>query len=102
MHSAADHETSKKARAEELAVIAEAKKIVQDAVGGAVSRTYSLLQVEVASKSQSHMYLANMEVVAAVKKLAKQQHSPALTQLASRISAVMRFGGSNGGDIFAK
>jgi len=48
------------------------------------------------------MYLSNLEVVAAVKKLAKDQHSIALSQLASRISAVMRYGGSNSEDIFAK
>merc|ERR550514_1977815 len=48
------------------------------------------------------MELAHLEVVAAVKKLAKKQHSTALTQLASRISAVARYGGSNAEDIFAK
>merc|ERR1719424_2050565 len=48
------------------------------------------------------MYLSNLEVVAAVKKLAKEQHSIGLSQLASRISAVMRYGGSNNEDIFAK
>eukprot|EP00747_Dinoflagellata_sp_TGD_P154790 gnl/TRDRNA2_/TRDRNA2_177533_c10_seq2.p1 gnl/TRDRNA2_/TRDRNA2_177533_c10~~gnl/TRDRNA2_/TRDRNA2_177533_c10_seq2.p1 ORF type:complete len:704 (+),score=255.75 gnl/TRDRNA2_/TRDRNA2_177533_c10_seq2:89-2200(+) len=102
MSTAQAHEESVKSRAEELAVIAEAKKIVQDAVGGAVSQSYSLLQVEVASKEQSRMYLANLEVVAAVKKLAREQHSSALAQLASRVSAVIRYGGSNSEDIFAK
>merc|ERR1719326_506606 len=102
MQAATDHELSLKSRAEELSVIAEAKKIVQDAVGGAVSQSYSFLQVEVASKQQSRMYLANLEVVAAVKKLAREQHSSALAQLASRVSAVMRYGGSNSEDVFAK
>merc|ERR1719326_2013671 len=102
MQAATDHELSLKSRAEELSVIAEAKKIVQDAVGGAVSQSYSLLQVEIASKQQSRMYLANLEVVAAVKKLAREQHSSALAQLASRVSAVIRYGGSNSEDIFAK
>merc|ERR1719393_657903 len=102
MTGAQAHEESVKSRAEELAVIAEAKKIVQDAVGGAVSKVYSFLQVEVSSKEQSRMYLANLEVVTAVKKLAKEQHSSALTQLASKISAVARFGGSNSEDVFAK
>jgi len=37
-----------------------------------------------------------------VKKLAKEQHSAALAQLASRISAVMRFGASAGEDPFVK
>jgi chromosome segregation ATPase len=46
------------------------------------------------------MLLANMEVVAAVKKLAKQQHSSALAQLASRIAAVAKYGAAD--DVFAK
>jgi len=78
-----------------LAVIAQAKKILQDTVPGAVSQTYSLLQI------QSRSDLVGAEVVTAVKHLAKQQHSAALAQLASRISAVLRFG-SAGGDPFAK
>jgi hypothetical protein len=102
MNTATGHELSVKSRAEELSVIAEAKKIVEDAVGGATSRAYGFLQVSASSKLQSHMELANLEVVAVVKKLARQQKSAALTQLASRISAVARFGGSNAEDIFAK
>merc|ERR1719253_1268880 len=37
-----------------------------------------------------------------VKKLAAQHHSTALNQLASRISAAVRYGGSAGEDPFAK
>merc|ERR1719492_709696 len=92
---AADHEATVAARKEELGVIAEAKKILQDTVSGAVTQTYSLLQIRTRSD------LLGSEVVTAVKHLAKQQHSAALAQLASRISAVLRFG-SAGGDPFAK
>merc|ERR1719502_1634620 len=46
--------------------------------------------------------LANLEVVAMVKKLAKETHSAALTQLASRVAAVIRYGAANGDDVFAK
>merc|ERR1719321_35264 len=42
-----------------------------------------------------------MEVVAVIKKLAKTQHSIALQQLASRVSAVVKLGGANA-DVFAK
>merc|ERR1719321_1381464 len=42
-----------------------------------------------------------MEVVAVIKKLAKTQHSVALQQLASRVSAVVKLGGANA-DVFAK
>merc|ERR1719502_1777678 len=37
-----------------------------------------------------------------IKKLAKQHHSAALAQLASRISAVLRFGAAGGEDPFGK
>jgi len=37
-----------------------------------------------------------------VKKLAKQHHSSALAQLASKIEAVVRYGGQNSDDVFAK
>merc|ERR1719433_1329301 len=83
---AADHEATVAARKEELSVIAEARKILQDTSSGAVSQTYSLLQIRTRSD------LVGSEVVTAVKHLAKQQHSAALAQLASRISAVLRFG----------
>lgn len=46
--------------------------------------------------------LAGIEVVTLVKRLAKKEHSAALAQLASRISAVMRYGSSAGEDPFAK
>merc|ERR550532_3970326 len=92
---AADHEATVAARKEELGVIAEAKKVLQETVSGATSQTYSLLQIRTRSD------LVGAEVVTAVKHLAKQQHSAALAQLASRISAVLRFG-SAGGDPFAK
>merc|ERR1712060_416133 len=66
-----------------------------DTSSGAVSQTYSLLQIRTRSD------LAGSEVVMAVKRLAKKHHSSALAQLASRISTVMRFGSSSG-DPFAK
>lgn len=46
--------------------------------------------------------LARAEVVTLVKRLAKEHHSAALAQLASRIAAVQQFGASAGQDPFAK
>jgi len=92
---AADHEATNVARKEELGVIAEARKILEETSSGATSQTYSLLQLRTRSD------LVGSEVVASVKRLAKQQHSAALAQLASRISTVLRFGAA-GGDPFAK
>merc|ERR1719169_151586 len=48
------------------------------------------------------MDLANSEVITLVKKLAREQHSAALAQLASRISAVVKYGSRDGGDPFGK
>ena len=87
---AADHEASLRSRAEELAVIAKAKKILQETSSGGVEQTYSFLQVS------NHAQMKNFKVVAAVKKLAREQHSSALAQLASRIATVAKYGAASG------
>jgi len=94
MQKAADHEATVAARTEELGVIAQARKIIEEATGGAASQSYSLLQIS--SRSE----LKNSEVLTVIKNLAKKQHSSSLAQLASRIDAVMRYGGAD--DVFAK
>jgi hypothetical protein len=100
MTVAADHEATVKSRSEELTAIATAKKIIGETSSGAVSQSYSFVQV--ASKMQTRADLANAEVVGLVKKLAKEHHSAALNQLASRISSVLRYGAAGGDDVFAK
>jgi len=100
MTVAADHEATVKSRTEELTAIATAKKIIGETTGGAVGQSYSFVQV--ASQMQTRADLANMEVVGLVKKLAKEHHSAALAQLASRIGSVIRYGASGGDDVFAK
>jgi len=96
MSVAADHEATVAARAEELAVIAKAKQILEETSKGAVDASYSFLQIS------SHADLKNSEVIAMVKNLAKKQHSTALAQLASRIAAVAKYGASAGEDPFEK
>merc|ERR1719408_1025264 len=61
-----------------------------------------MLQVATSSQMKSRADLANSEVVTLIKKLAREHHSAALAQLASRISVVIRYGGKNGDDPFAK
>merc|ERR1719428_1139765 len=102
MTTAADHEATVAARNEELKVIATAEKILKDSTGGAVDQTYSLLQVTASSQMKTRADLANSEVVTLVKKLAHDHHSAALAQLASRIAVVVRYGGKDGADPFAK
>merc|ERR550514_2359513 len=100
MQVAADHGATVASRSEELKVIAEAKQIVKDSTSGAGAQTYSLLQVSSSIRSKAD--LARSEVITLVKKLAKSHHSAALAQLASRITAVMRYGSTGGDDPFAK
>jgi len=96
MTTAADHEATTAARTEELKVIATAEKILKDSTGGAVDQTYSFMQLE------SRADLANSEVVSMVKKLARDHRSSALAQLASRIAVVVKYGGKDGANPFAK
>merc|ERR1719498_655623 len=102
MTTAADHEATVAARNEELKVIATAEKILKESTGGAESQTYGFLQVAASSRMQTRADLANTEVVTLVKKLAREHHSAALAQLASRISVVVKYGNKNGNDPFAK
>jgi len=90
--TAADYEATVTSRKEELAVIAKAKKILEETSSGAVKQSYDFLQVSAASK--------NSQVVTSIKALAKKHHSTALAQLASRVQAVVKYGG--GADVFAK
>merc|ERR1719498_2354254 len=93
MEVAADHEATVKSRNEELNAIATARKVLKESTGGAAEQSYSFLQL------QSRSDMKNAELVTLVKKLAHQHHSAALAQLASRIKAVMSYGGD---DVFAK
>merc|ERR1719420_673107 len=104
MTVAADHDATVKSRTEELTAIATAKKILTETSSGAVSQSYSFLQVSslAGSRLQTRADLANVEVVRLVKKLAKEHHSAALAQLASRIGSVLRYGAADGDDVFAK
>jgi hypothetical protein len=102
MTTAADHEATTAARDEELKVIATAEKILKESTSGAVGQTYSLLQVAAGSKMQTRADLANSEVISLVKKLARDHHSTALAQLASRLSVIVKYGGKDGADPFAK
>merc|ERR1712113_76859 len=99
MQVAADHEATVKARNEELKAIATAKKILEETTAGAASQTYSMLQV---ARLQNRADLAGLEVVQMIRQLAKKHHSSALAQLASRMTAVIRFGAVGGEDPFVK
>ena len=98
---ASDHEASVESFANELKELADASQDLQSETGGADGQTYSLQESAVACLHTSSD-LKRFEVVAMVKRLAKKEHSAALAQPASRISAVMKFGAGAGEGPFRK
>merc|ERR1719482_2356493 len=97
MTKANDFEAETASRAEELKVIAQAKKIIIEATGGSF-----FLQMTAKTRLQTRADLANFEAVNYVKKLSKTLHSTALAQLANRMEAAARMGAAAGEDPFAK
>merc|ERR1719188_73150 len=102
MQLAADHDASVAGRTAELKTIADAKKVLQETTSGAVEETYSFLQRKSGSTLKTRADLKNAEVVRFVKRLARDQHSEALAQLASKIAAITQYGASAGEDPFVK
>merc|ERR1740127_344402 len=100
MTVAADYEATVAARKEELKVLAEATKTLKETTSGAAGQTYSLLQVSTSARSR--MELKRTQIVTAIKRFAKQEHSAALAQLASRIGVVMQYSSANKADVFGK
>jgi len=92
MTKASDFEAETTSRGEELKALATAKKIIKETTGGADSQSYSFLQMP---DSETH-------AVRFIRQLAKKQHSPILSQLASRMSSTVRFSAGSQADIFAK
>lgn len=93
---AEDHEASTTSRQEELAALAKAQQVLQSMTGGASEQTYgaSFLQI---SYMSSHV-----NVVDRVRQLGRSLHSPALAQLAGRLSSAMEESSLTGQDPFAK
>jgi len=93
MTAAEEFELATKSRGEELGALATAKKVIVEATGGAAGQSYSFLQLS------SRSDLAKEEALRFVRDLARKAKSPALAQLASRMSSTVKFGGA---DVFAK
>jgi len=102
IRTAADHEATVAGRKKELEVIAQTKKVIQSSMVGSAS----FLQTKMATGARQRQSDSNAalgkQVASMVKELATEQKSPALTQLASRLSAVVRYSARNGDDPFAK
>merc|ERR1719272_2665696 len=95
MTAAEEFELATKNRGEELNALATAKKVIQEATGGAAAQSYSFVQVSASSSAPA--------AVRFVRDLARKAKSPALAQLASRMSSAVKLGASSGeSDVFAK
>merc|ERR1719359_846749 len=100
MSAAEEFELTTKSRGEELAALATAKKVIKESTGGAAGQTY-FNQVSFMQLSSS-ADLANVEAIRFVRDLARKSKSPAMAQLASRMSSAIRLGTAAGEDPFAK
>jgi hypothetical protein len=102
MTKAEEFASSTKSRGEELNALAQAKKVIKDATGGAEGITYGLNQVSFVQKGgiSSSAQLAGFEAVRLVRDLARKENTPMLAQLALRMGAELRSGASD--DVFAK
>lgn len=105
--AAGNHEANVAARMEELKVIGEAERILKESTGFVQEeQPESFVQVAASTSSSSRaraLQLASATIVRMVQQLAKKQHSKSLAQLASRVSAELRYGAArHGADPFRK
>jgi len=102
MTAAQEFETGVKSRGEELGALAQAKKVIEEATGGASLSQVSFVQLSSRAKLHSGADLAKFEAVRYVRDLANRHHSVALAQLASRMNSAVRLSSASGADPFAK
>jgi len=102
MEKAEDYEAETRSRGEELKALAEAKKVIKEATGGAEDISYGLSQMSFIQAARSQITtsadLRGFEAVRRVRDLARAQNSAALAQLAQRMASAER----SGADPFAK
>jgi hypothetical protein len=98
MQVATDHEAAMVSMAEELKVIAMAIKIIKEATLVQTAAAPSFVQ----TKMETAMQSVSSKVTKILRKLGKEQHSGALTQLASRIAMMQRSGAFRNADPFVK
>jgi hypothetical protein len=94
MTKAQDFETEATSRDQELKALAQAKKIIVEATGGAAAASFLQMRTR-------HMRIStkvHSDVAHFIRELARKKDSSALAQLASRVSAITR----GGGDVFGK
>merc|ERR1719172_196351 len=106
MDKAQDFELETSSRGQELKALAAAKKAISESTsgeGGAAEITYGLNQEAVSLLQvgrENVQNIATLKALRLVRDLARTTKSTALTQLASRMAATLRYG--SGDDQFAK
>merc|ERR1719272_796207 len=100
MNAAQEFELATKSRGQEFNALASAKKVIGEATGGATEQTY--LNQESFLQLSSTIDNSKFEAVRFVRDLSRKTKSPALAQLASRMSSAMKLGSVGGGDPFEK
>ena len=79
-----------------------ATQVLQSETGEADRQTYSLFRESSSVAQQTSTDLKSLKVVTMVRRIAAQEHSAAHVQLASCISAIMKFGAGADEDPFVK
>lgn len=103
MSKAHDFEEETSSRNDELKALAEAKKAVVEATGGAEKAAYgSASAASFVQVSSDGAPSAGARVLHLLHDLAQKRHSKALMQLASRFGAVLHSTGGHGANPFAK
>jgi len=105
-----DYDASTVSRAEELKALAAAIDAIKGSLNASEASVYGFLQTSsisgadehTSSRLQTRADLANFEVVNLIRRLARKENSAALSQLASRVAAAIRFGSRSGEDPFVK
>ena len=82
--------------------MAEPTQVLQSETGGIDRQTYSLFRESSSVALQASTDLTRLKLVTMVRRFAVQEHSAAHVQLASCISAIMKFGAGADDDPFVK
>ena len=101
MSKATDFEAEVKSRGEELAALAKAKQIINEAMASALDQQSAGLDEATSFLQMSTGTSAQVQAVHLIRELAKKHHNPMLAQLAARIVSVGR-GRTSASDVFAK
>jgi chromosome segregation ATPase len=95
MQTASDHEVSVRDRADELKALAEARRVIVEATGGASGKAYGLVQIGASTRVVGS---GVDSVVLSLRELGQRSNDLSVSLLASKISSVA----VAGDDVFAK